>query len=179
MLTSLLPPPLRLAAVLLFLFMPLAFGIDNAPGSEPDDDFSPMGLFMLIFVICVLLVFLVLVGLGIVFGVLAALSLGLLAALGIISSSAYVGFYHRRFSSGFRALHYQACALLGIPGAVGILWLGARLFHADLPLYEILFIGALAGVGAGVALAFVFDRLATLTYQLIARPALDRLGNRL
>ncbi len=174
MLTSLLPPPLRLAAVLLFLFMPLAFGIDNAPGSEPDDDFSPMGLFMLIFVICV-----VLVGLGIVFGVLAALSLGLLAALGIISSSAYVGFYHRRFSSGFRALHYQACALLGLPGAVGILWLGARLFHADLPLYEILFIGALAGIGAGVALAFVFDRLATLTYQHLVRPTLDRIGDRL
>lgn len=127
----------------------------------------------------VLCLVLVLIGIGLVLAALAVLSLGVLAALGIISSSAYVGFYHRSCSSGFRALHYQACALLAVPGAVGVLWLGACLFHAGLPLHEILFIGALAGIGAGVAFAFVFDRLATLTYRHLLRPTFDKLSDRL
>ncbi|CAN5708310.1 hypothetical protein BH09VER1_BH09VER1_43900 [soil metagenome] len=174
MLASLLPPPLRFAALLLLLFMPLALAVDNDPGSEADD--SPVGVFVILLFLCVVFV---LIGIGMVLAALAVLSLGLLAALGIVSSSAYVGFYHRRFSSGFRALHYQACALLGIPGGVGLLVVGARLFRADLPVSEILFIGALAGIGAGVALAFVLDRLATLSYQHLVRPALDKIGDRL
>lgn len=153
--------------------------MDNDPGSEPDDDFSPMGAAFLIITILILLVFVVLIGVGIALGLLALVSLGLLAALGIVSSSVYVGFYHRRFSTGFRALHYQALALLGLPGGIGIFWLGTRLFHANLPLSEILFIGALTGLGAGVALAFLFDRAATLAYQLIVRPAVEKIGDRL
>ena len=132
------------------------------------EDLSAMlGAFTLVAIV----IMLVLVGVGIVMAVILAISAAFLTALGIISSSALIGIFRRRFSSGLRAFHYQLCAAIALPWGIGILWLGSALFHTDLTNRQILVIGSISGLCAGLLLAFAFDGIARSLYRRFVAPS--------
>ncbi len=136
------------------LSLSLSLFADVAQSLPPDDDFSPAVFFIML---CFFVVCLVLVGIGIAIGLVCLAFAAVLVALGIVSSSALVAIWQRRFSAGLRALHYQVCAAAALPGGVCLLWLGTDLFALHLRHRSILLVGALGGVAAGLLLAAVLD----------------------
>jgi hypothetical protein len=148
-----------IALTLLFLPLVVLTSAESAP-TEVLPDPGPLFIILLFGGAC-----LVLIGVGIVLA-LAGLALSaLLVAFGIVSTSALVALMHRRVSSGLRALHYQLFALIAAPCGVVVLGFGVWLFHLHLRHRYILLFGLLAGVGAGIATAFLFDRIARLFYR--------------
>jgi hypothetical protein len=162
-------PPVT-AVLLFFLVTGIAFGAADDPGFEPPDGSSPI---MFGFVLIAFCVALFLVGVGIVVAAIVAVSVVILIALGIVSAAACIGLLRRRFSSGFRALHYQVCAVAALPAGVGALFLGAHFFTPELGTRHILVIGSAAGIGAGLLLAFAFDWLAGLAYRRFVLPSIS------
>ena len=128
--------------------------VEVAPSSPPDEGFFPVMLFV---TLCVAVVCLVFVGIGIAIGFVCAAAAAALVGLGILSSSALVAIWQRRFSAGWRALHYQVCAALGVPGGVGLLCLGSHLFALDFSARRVLLVGALAGTVGGLGLGAALD----------------------
>ncbi len=149
--------PVKSAILLLLLFTVTAIGAIDTPPVEPiEEEFN---LFLFGFFVIGVCIVLFLFAVSVVLGVIAAVAITILVALGIISSAAFIGLLHRRFSSGFRALHYQVCAVAAVPAAIGALWLGSHLFTLHLQPRDILTLGSIAGVCSGLMLAFAFDRL--------------------
>ncbi len=152
---------LRPAILLVLVLAKVALGADDGQ-MEPRDDFSLM-LFVIAFIAMCVVLFLV--GVGIVAAAVAVASAAVLIALGIVSSSAVIGIFRRRFSSGFRALHYQLFAVAALPAGIGACWLITHFGNASLGLGGILGIGSVAGLCGGLLLAFVLDRLAGFGYR--------------
>jgi hypothetical protein len=150
----------RIAALFLFLFSAVAHGAQQP--LDPSDDFTPMLFLFAVIGICI--VFLVL-GAGIAATVVIGGCAGVLILFGVISSAAFVGIIRRRFSSGVRALHYQLCAITGLPAGLGTMWLCSHLFRVHLGYREVLLIGSLSGICAGLIFAFLCDRLAGAAYR--------------
>jgi hypothetical protein len=153
----------------LIMILLLAFAMDAAASTgmlaqsvQPDDGPDPGPLFV---VLLFGTVFLILIGIGIVIGLAGLACAATFVALGVISSSAVVALFQRRFSAGFRALHYQILALIGLPCGIGSLWLGCLLFDANINHRRILIIGSVIGIVAGVIIAFVLDRF----FQFVIR----------
>lgn len=147
--------PLILVLMLAFVMSAAASPSMSAQAVPPDDGFAPGLLFAVLFFSAVLLV---LVGLGIVFGLACLALAAIFVALGVISSSALVAILQRRFSAGLRALHYQLMALVGLPCGIGALWLGCLLFDIHIRHRYILAIGSTIGIVAGIIIAFILDR---------------------
>ena len=158
------------AILLLFLFVSVALG---APDDLPIDTSEEIGPLVFPIMFIFLCIFLFLVGVGIVGAAIVAISAAIFTALGIVSSAALIGILRRRFSSGFRALHYQLFAVAALPAGIGALWLGSHLFSTHLRHREIIAIGSLAGICGGLLLAFVFDRLASFTYRRFVSPSIS------
>jgi len=148
--------------------------IADADLSPPDNDFSPAVFFI---VLCVFAVCLVIIGIGIVIGLVCAAVTAVLAALGIVSFSAMVALWQRRFSAGLRALHYQLCALAALaalPAGVGLLWLGSDLLGFHLRHRHILLAGVAGGAAAGLLVAAALDWFGRFAWQrlvLTLRPS--------
>ena len=139
---------------------------------DAGDDFSPM---LAMFALVAAVIALFLIGVGIFCAAVVAASLAALAGLGIVSSAVAIGMVRRRLSSGLRAFHYLACTAIALPAGIGTLWLGSWLTHSPLGTGQILTIGTVAGIGGGLGLAFVLDRLAGALYRrLAAAGLLDR-----
>ena len=155
------------AILLLFLFVTVALGATDEPPIDPSDDFGSPA-----FALVCLCIVLFLVGVGIVVAATVAISAAILIALGIVSSAAFIGILRRRFSSGFRALHYQLFAIAALPAGVGALWLGSHFFANHLHRRDILAIGSIGGICGGLLLAFAFDRLAGIAYRRFVSPAI-------
>ena len=151
--------------VLLLLFAALTFGAEGPPVDAGDDFGSP--LLLVGFLLIAMAVVLFLVGAGIVVAAVIIMAAAFCAVLGIVSSAAWVGLLRRRFSSGLRALHYQACVLAALPAGVGSLWLGSHFFAPQLHGGQILAIGSIAGMTAGLIFALSFDRLAVIVYRRV------------
>jgi hypothetical protein len=147
---------------LFLLFTATTFGATDAPPIDPGGDFSPM---LAAFALVALIIVLILVGIGIVLAAIVAASMAILAGLGIISSAALIGIVHRRISSGLRAFHYQLLTLLAMPAGIGALWGWARFFDRNLTDRELLVMGSISGISAGLLLAFFLDRLACIAYR--------------
>ena len=154
---------------MLFLLATIALGATDEPPIDPSDDFSPMLFAFALIGICIVLV---LVGVGIVVAAIVAISAAILTALGIVSSAAFIGILRRRFSSGFRALHYQLFAVAALPAGIGALWLGSHFFTTHLRHRDILAIGSIAGISGGLLIAFAFDRLAGFAYRRFVLPSI-------
>lgn len=151
-----------LASVASFTMTSVCAAAEVAGAVPPEDDFAP-GLFIGALFICVVL--LVLIGVGIVIGIVCAACATAFVGLGIISSSAFVAILRRRFSAGFRALHYQLSAVIGWPCGISALWLGRALFEFPLRNRDLLIFGSAGGILAGICLAFGLDRLVRLAYR--------------
>jgi len=149
-----------------FIFGLVAASAMTASASDtipPVDDFgSPAVLLLFLLLGAVLLV---LVGIGIVVGIACLACAAIFVALGVVSSSALVALFRRRFSAGLRALHYQLSALVGLPCGVGALWLGCLLFDVHIRHRYILAIGSAIGIVAGVIIAFILDRFFRFVYR--------------
>lgn len=156
---------MKTAIPLLLLFATRVLAVNAEQPIDPSDDFSPM---LAVFALVAILIALFLIGVGIFVAAVVAASLAVLAGLGIVSSAVLVGMVKRRFSSGLRVFHYQIFALLSVPAGIGVLWLGSYLRQSQLSLAEILTIGSIAGIGGGLAFAFLLDRLAGLVYRRLA-----------
>lgn len=125
---------------------------------DPSDDFSPMLALMALLAVLVMLIVL---GICLAIAAITAVCLLVLIALGILSTSALTGLLRRKFSSGLRALHYQACAAIALPVGAALAWLAIWLFDTTAHLPTALAIGAFSGICAGLAIAYILDRAAT------------------
>jgi len=150
-------------------FLLMAATAHAAAPVDPSDDFSPM---MLAFSLLALLVLIVLVGIGIVLAALAAAMVAVLFSLGILSSAALVGLVRGRWSSVVRMILYQGLAVMGIPGGIGIWWLGTRCLHSSASPAQILLGGSLSGIVAGLLVAFLIDRTIVFLLRRFSPPGL-------
>ena len=151
----------RVLGILLFLTSSAFAQAAEAP-LDPGDDFSPMLFLMAVLAILVMLVVL---GICLAVAAITAVCLLVLIALGIVSTSALTGILRRRFSSGLRALHYQACAAIALPVGAGLAWLAVWLFDSTSHLPVALAIGALSGICAGLTIAYILDRAAMIAFR--------------
>jgi len=151
-----------LALITSFAMSTVVVAAEVADAVPPDDDFAPGLLFGALFFGAVLLV---LIGIGIVVGLVGVAGAVAFIALGIVSSSALIAILQRRFSAGFRALHYQLLAVIGLPGGIGGLWLGSAMFEFHLRHRSIILIGAAIGIVSGICVAFVLDRFVRFAYR--------------
>ncbi|MDB4618114.1 hypothetical protein OAG53_00405 [Akkermansiaceae bacterium] len=154
-----------------FIFLLADPSLALGPAGEDylDDGGSPMLFF---FLLTALAIVLILIGMGIVLGVAVVASAITLAGLGIISTAALMGLMKKRFSSGFRALHYQVCALLALPCGIGAVWFGRMLCHWGLSNATVMLSGTLIGISAGLGLAFIFDRVVVVAHRKWIEPRL-------
>ena len=159
--------PMKSLALILFLLgaiaMTAAAATNTVVRAMPQDDgFSPAILFGLLLCIAV---FVVLIGIGVVVGFVALVCTAIFVMAGVISLSVLVGMVRRRFSAGLRALHYQVSALISLPAGIGVLWLGCWIFNYHMRHRYIVAVGALIGILAGVAMAFIIDRF----FRMVSR----------
>jgi hypothetical protein len=150
------PLIMNLAFSFLWLIAAIRLGAEFDDPSM-DGPFSPMLLMLLSTLFLVVLVILVL---AIIVIVVTALT-----AIGIVSSSALIGVFRRRWSTGLRAFHYQLCAVLGVACGIGLTWGVARLSDVQFSVREVLAVGALAGLCGGTLMAFVMDRLVCMVHR--------------
>ena len=122
-----------------------------------DEPFSPM-LLMLLFTL--FLAILVVLALAII-----VIMVTVLTALGIVSSSALVGVFRRRWSTALRAFHYQLCVALGVACGIGLTWSVARLSNVQLSVREVFAAGALAGLCGGTLVAWAMGRLVCMMHR--------------
>ena len=151
-----------LALIASFAMTAVSVAAEVADAIPPDDDFAPGLFFGALFFGLVLLV---LIGIGIVIGLVCVACAAAFVALGIVSSSALIAILRRRFSAGFRALHYQLLAVIALPCGIGALWLGSALFEFHLRHRYVLLIGSAIGIMAGICIAFVLDRFVRFAYR--------------
>jgi hypothetical protein len=102
-------------------------------------------------------VFMLLLGIGLAVGIVVCALAGALAALGILSSSAAIGFIRRSPASGFRVLFLQLGAVAGIPCGFAGAWLVSALAHSHWSLTARLLMGGTAGLVCGVLVAWLFN----------------------
>ena len=145
---------MKFAALTLTLMLAFVTRASAATGMLADG-FAP-GLLLAVLFICAVL--LILVGVGVAVGLACLASAAILAAFGVISSSAIVAIFKRRLSAGLRALHYQLLALVGMPCGIGSFWLACTLLDVQIRDRYILAIGSVIGVTAGVIIALILDR---------------------
>jgi len=157
---------LKSTTAFLLLLTTAARGAIEETGIDPADDFSPMLFVMTMIALCV---FIILIGIGIVLALVTAAFCFLLVTLGILSTSALTGIFRGKFSSGLRALHYQACAALALPAGIAIFWAISEILGSELPFPAILIIGSAAGICAGLVFAFVLDKAALILYRRFAK----------
>ena len=100
---------------------------------------------------------LVLTGIGIAIGGIAAGITALFIGVGIVSSSVVVGYLRRRPSAAIRALLFQGAALTGIPCGIAAFWIGRQLAHVHLSIAGWVVWGALSGALSGLLVAFVLN----------------------
>lgn len=132
-----------------------------------DGGFGPF-LVMIIFLGLAMVFFII----GVVAGVIIAGCTVLLAALGIVSSSALVGVCSRRVSLGIRALHYQVVAMVSVPGGIGLLALGLWLLEREMSRLEVVLIGGGCGLLFGLVCAMVLDRFALFLHRRLVVPTI-------
>jgi hypothetical protein len=107
---------------------------------------------------------LVLLGLGLAFGTLAALGTVILIVAGVVSSSVAVGLLRGTARAGFRAFIVQCGILAGVPAGMLCAWVASSVRHVlDSDLVSVLAVGAASGAIAGACvsllLVFVMQRL--------------------
>ena len=141
---------MKSAILLFFLFATIALGATGEPPNPSDEFISPLLLYALF---------------GLFFLVVGIVIVAIVIAVGIVFSATFVGILRRRFSSGFRAFHYQVWAIGGLLTGVCGLSVGSFFIRLQLDPFAILAIGSIVGVGSSLLLAFAFDRLARIAYQ--------------
>ena len=119
-----------------------------------DDDFAPgLGLFALLMVIIMLM----LVGAGAALAFLAACIVGLLAMLGILTTSTLAGIFSRRPRTAVKAFFLQLGSALGLPAGGGLAMLAAWIFKFKFPAWAVISTGAALGIAGGFLLAWLFN----------------------
>lgn len=102
---------------------------------------------------------LVLIGIGLAIGFVAAVCLTVLIGLGIVSSSVFVGFKAKRIDAAFRALTLQCGLLAGTPLGVLGAWAAHLLSPSVGTDWPVLLSGAFGGATAGLILAGTLNAL--------------------
>lgn len=128
--------------------------LSAAPDRTVDDDFSPGLLF---FALIAMTVMLVLAGIGIAIGLAVAGATALLVGIGILSTSAAIGFLKRRPGAAVRALLFQGAALAGIPCGIAAFWIVRQLAHVHLAIAEWVIWGSLCGAASGLLVALTLN----------------------
>jgi hypothetical protein len=135
-----------------------AFGVTDTPlPADSGEPYSPM-LLWAVFVLVITMACIVVVA-------IIAVLVAVLLALGVVSSSAFIGLSRGRLSSGLRAFHYQFFVTLAIPGGIGALWCWTYFFGSPLGWREMVMAGSTAGLCSGLLVAFVLDRLAGIVHR--------------
>lgn len=112
-----------------------------------DNDFAP-GL--LIGAMVVIIAFLVCMGIGLAIGIVIILFIATATAIGIISTAALVGFYHKSLKSGFKAFILISAAIAGIPVGIVLLLSFQYKTGGSTTLYDILIPGGIGGITGGL-----------------------------
>lgn len=161
---------MKTALPFLFLLIPLALHAAGAtPDYADDNDFSPLCFALACVFGCILLV---VIGLCLGIGLITVLCGAVLAGLGLVSSSVFIGLVRKRFLSGLRAFHYQVIAALGFPAGIFAMAMGRWLFSMHMRGRDVVLIGSIAGVCGGLLFAFLLDHLAAILVRRIKPLAL-------
>jgi hypothetical protein len=100
---------------------------------------------------------LILVGVGLAFGTLAAFLTVILVVAGVVSSSVAVGLLRGTARAGFRAFVVQCGVVAGVPAGMLCAWIASSVRHIlEADLLWILFVGAISGAVAGACVAMLF-----------------------
>jgi hypothetical protein len=118
-------------------------------------------------VIIFLLAFLLIIGAGFAVGLAFLALAGMLAAIGIISSSFAIAVLNRSATAGFKSLMILSLAVAGAPAGVASVWLVAEAFQLPAPSFRPILLGAAGGVAAGILIAAVFIYATQLLGRLI------------
>ena len=107
---------------------------------------------------------LILVGVGLALGTVAALLTVILVVAGVVSSSVALGVLRGTARSGFRAFVLQCGVIAGIPAGILCAWIASSVRHImETDLLRILVVGAMSGAVAGACVAmllvFIVQRL--------------------
>ena len=117
-------------------------------------------------------------GAGIGLGLFAAAVGTVLTALGVVSSSAALGFLTKRPAVAVRALLLQIGVLAGIPAGAVAAWAGNELYQAYVTSqgiswigveWKIPLLGAVGGAFAGVILALLLDFILRRSHAWLAQ----------
>ena len=128
---------------------------------------------MLFSLLC-LAVALVLIGVGLVLGAVAAALTLVLVTAGMVSSSVMIGVWRGKAQAGVRAFLLQGGILAGIPAGMLCAWAATSIWEQiDGTLVAILAAGGLAGALGGAVIALMFDFLAARMHAWLAA-RLDR-----
>ena len=112
-----------------------------------------MALFGLVFFVVALF----LIGVGFAVGLAASAVAVVLIALGVVSSSVFVGLSAKRPSAGIKVFLLECCVLGGIPAGVATAWLASSFVAAIGGHWPVLVYGAAAGAFAGCLIALTLD----------------------
>src|SRR6266550_895284 len=100
---------------------------------------------------------LILVGVGLAFGTLAAFLAVILVVAGVVSSSVAVGLLRGTARAGFRAFVVQCGVVAGVPAGMLSAWIASSVRHImEADLFWILLVGAISGAVAGACVAMLF-----------------------
>jgi hypothetical protein len=123
-------------------------------------------------VIIFLLAFLLIIGAGFAVGLASLLLAGMLAAIGIISSSFAIAVLNRSATAGFKSLMILSLAVAGAPAGVAAVWLVTTAFQLPAPSFRPILLGATGGVAAGILISIVF----IYATQLLGRLIREKMG---
>lgn len=99
---------------------------------------------------------LVVLGMGIVFGIVAAIGLTVFVALGIISSSTAIGLVRKSSSAGLLSLALQTGAALGVIAGLAASLVAALIMYDTFPpMSRVLSAGVIGGLFAGLGVGWV------------------------
>ena len=104
-----------------------------------------------------LVVALILIGVGIVIGLLAAGLAAALLGVGVVSTSVFVALFRRSSLAGIRAFLLQCGLLAGIPAGVLCAWLARSVIDTYDAGWLVFVYGALGGAISGVVIALLVD----------------------
>ncbi len=121
-----------------------------------------------------LVAFLLIIGAGFAFGMVAMLLAVALVALGILSSSVLVGTLRRSVSAGVVTLLTLTLAAVGAPAGIAAVWIAKSFLQTEHLSVGSVILGALGGVTAGLCITGMFVWTAKAGLRL-AREQIARL----
>ena len=112
---------------------------------------------------------LLIMGIGLAIGVVACAALIFLIGMGVVSSSALIGFWKGRLESGLQAFFLQSGAIAGVFAGASVAWLFKEISPTFVNNWATLGLGAAIGASCGITMAFVASLVMNVTIKRLSK----------